>query len=354
MTKRILFPACLIFFVLIFSGAKAQELNPKVYYTFDQSSGTTVADSSGNGYNGTADCGTCWETDGKFGSAYHFSGAQRIDMPAKDIAMTTEKGTVAFWINLPQSSISTINCIWWAGEYGGDMFGPQNEMHINSEFTEANIWTGGEIAFVIQDSLASGSYFLYSDPWKGSNPATLPSGNEITITDGTWHHVACTWNKGSYAALYIDGQPVWDTMAYDPNNWDLNLMTLGVANQRSSRRLNGYLDEFRLFDRALNASEITEIFNFDPDEIIEGREDNFITGLNIYPNPAENIISFNNELKADRVEIYNLTGEMLQAQQVASIDHTVQLNIEQLNSGLYLIRMYTNNRLSGIGKFAVE
>ncbi len=243
---------------------------------------------------------------------------------------------------------------WWAGEYGGDMFGPQNEMHINSEFTEENIWSGGEIAFVIRDSLADQSYFIFSDPSKGGNPATPPSANAITLTDGVWHHVACTWESGGTVGLYIDGQVVWDTTSYSPNLWDCNLMTIGVANERNNRRLNGFLDEFRIYDEALTAADIEDIYNFVPEDYpnhIENTKARRIAVLNNYPNPADQHIAFFNSVQFETIEIYSLTGEKLIIQLVSNTNEIVEININKLLSGFYLIRAFDNDKLVAVGKF---
>lgn len=265
MNKRIPQLFLTISFFAISLSINAQWGNPLVYYNFNETSSTTVTDLSGNGFDATADCSTCWDTDGKFDGAFHFTTAERIDMPAGDIAMTNEEGTVAFWVLLPESSAEKINCIWWAGVNSGDMFGPHSEMHI---CTEAGLndqyWNHSEVAFVIYDSLAEGDYFIYSDPWKGDVAATAPSEKAISIADNSWHHVACTWEKGGTIALYIDNVTIWDSMAYNPNIWNCNLMTLGVANQRTNRKLNGYLDEFCLYDVALEASDIQNIYSYDP------------------------------------------------------------------------------------------
>ncbi|MBN1924198.1 MAG: T9SS type A sorting domain-containing protein [Prolixibacteraceae bacterium] len=347
---------CTLFLLILSVNIHAQWDKPNVYYQFNEASGSLIIDSSGNGFDAAADCADCWEAEGKFDGAFHFSSHEKIDLPADDISLTSAEGTVAFWLRLPETSVSDINCIWWAGEFGGDMFGPQNEMHINSEFFENNIWTGGEIAFVINDSLAKKNFFIYSDPWKGDNPATPPSGNEITLTDNMWHHVACTWDSGGTIALYIDGQAIWDSMAYQPSRtWACNLMTLGVANKRNNRRLNGYLDEFRLYNHALKAAEIVEIFNFDQETNLNYIRSINIAGisiLNCYPNPASRYVSFRNPARMETIEIYGITGEKLLVKHFPCSTEVIELNIEKLSSGLYIVRAYKNEMLVAAGKFS--
>jgi hypothetical protein len=355
MIKKLLNSIYTLFFITLSLSMQAQWDNPLVYYQFDETSGSLVGDSSGNSFNSDSNCDNCWEAEGKFNGAFHFEGTQKMELPSKDIALTNEKGTVAFWLMLPQSSVSDINCIWWAGEHGGDMFGPHNEMHINSEFVEANIWKGGEMVFVVRDSVAAEGYFIYSDPWKGANPATPPSDNVITLADDEWHHVACTWESGETIALYIDGQAIWDTTAYNPNPWNCNLMTIGAANKRTNRTFKGYLDEFRIYDEALVATEIEDIYNYIPESVINDVESinkASIASLSYYPNPASEKISFFNSEGIENIEIFTILGEKLKVQQVSNTNEIVEINIDQLSSGLYIIRAYNNHKLITVSKFS--
>lgn len=354
MTRRILHLSCTLWIIFQSALVMGQWNHPLVYYQFGENSGALVVDSSDNHFDGMANCDNCWEVEGKFDGAFHFQGSQKIQLPAAEMGLTNERGTVAFWMLLPLSSINSINCIWWAGEYGGDMFGPQNEMHINSEFVEENIWAGGEIAFVIRDSLADESYFIFSDPEKGPNPATPPSENAITLADGTWHHIACTWESGGTVALYIDGKAIWDSTSYHPNPWDCNLMTIGAANERTNRRLNGYLDEFRIYDEALGFAQIEEIYQYVPESGLHSDTNIKKSGLrqlNCFPNPAERRIAFINSPGIEFIEIHSLTGKKLGSQQVSDAEEYISMDIDPLSPGCYLIEAYGNDELIAISKF---
>ena len=134
-------------------------------------------------------------------------------------------------------------------------------------------------------------------------------------------------------------------------------MTIGVANERTNRRLNGYLDEFRIYNEALEAADIEAIYNYIPEDnindiksIIKRSTDT----LNYYPNPASKYISFFNSLGIKTIEIYSLTGEKRLVQQVANTNKIVEINIDQLPSGFYFIRAFDNNRLIAVGKFSKE
>src|ERR1044072_1821320 len=55
--------------------ASAQSSGLVAAYSFDEGSGTTAADKSGNGNNGTLTGGTSWSSTAKFGTAASFDGS---------------------------------------------------------------------------------------------------------------------------------------------------------------------------------------------------------------------------------------------------------------------------------------
>ena len=166
--------------------------------------------------------------------------------------------------------------------------------------------------------------------------------------------MACTWESGGTVALYIDGQAIWDTTLYNPNPWDCNLMTLGAANERVNRRLNGYLDEFRIYKQALGASEIEEIVNYIPAGITKASQGVKKTGsktLNGYPNPVERNISFLNSPEIEIIEIYSLTGKKLIEQKVTHARETITIDTGALSSGFYILEAHGHNGRIATGKF---
>ncbi len=317
-----------------------------VHYKFDETSGFHVSDNSGNSFDGLTDCETCWVAEGEIGGAIHFSGVERLDMPATDIGLTTDEGSVAFWVLLPEASAAEINCIWWAGEKtGGDGMGPNNEMHVHTEGGPNDYWAGGEVSFNIVDSVAGKSYFLFSDPEKGGNAATTPV-NPILLTDSTWHHVACTYEPGKMA-LYIDGEPIWDTTQYLGAVWDCNYMTIGVFNQRTSRTLVGSLDDFRLYSGALEAEDVSNLYN-KINTSVDPLQANAID-LSIFPNPATSEATLSFSIEAGRnvsVNLYSVTGSIIgnvyEGISVAG-KNVVQINTSTFSPGIYFVELQINN-----------
>ena len=68
-------------------------------YGFDAGTGTTTADQSGNGNNGTVS-NTTWSTTGKFGNALSFNGTNSsVTVPDSSSLDLTTGMTIEAWVN---------------------------------------------------------------------------------------------------------------------------------------------------------------------------------------------------------------------------------------------------------------
>ena len=78
-----------------------------------------------------------------------------------------------------------------------------------------------------------------------------------------------------------------------------------------------------------------------------------VTALNIYPNPAVNEINIlTSDFNVATVEIYSLNGMLIQQSKQQSGDK-VTMNISNLNTGVYLVKMISNGKTS-ISKLVKE
>jgi hypothetical protein len=222
------------------------------YWKLDEVSGTIAADSSDGGNDGTIEGTPGWVT-GWLGGALEFDGSLFVTLPADNMGLSSDTGSVAFWMNMAELS-GGINTIWWGGDNttGGGM-GPENEMHIHIESTVADVWEGGELCFRV---LHGPIVHLHSDPEKGdaSVPGNPPV-NPVLMNDGQWHHVACTWGDADgNVNLYLDSsllqQAAYTTPSYPLTNIYLGQMADG------GRTYTGLLDDVRIYNRALLEVEI--------------------------------------------------------------------------------------------------
>ncbi len=262
MYRRLIYLTCFVIVLSIVGSASAQLM---VYYKLDETSGTTAFDSSGKGNDGVVGGDPNWVA-GYLDGGLKFSpdsttgpvDANGITIPANQMGMRSDTGSVAFWMNL--ASLGTgINTIWWGGDNNtANTMGPENEMHIHVEAPAGNVWEGGEICFRVLHGTPS-MIHLHSDPNKAD--ATNPGADYVSpilVNDANWHHVVGTWgDDNGNVNLYLDGV-LLQQAAYTTPSYPLTYMYLGRP-ASGGRVYNGILDEVQIYGRAITQQEIQNI-----------------------------------------------------------------------------------------------
>jgi hypothetical protein len=191
-------------------------------YAFDDGSGTTALDSSGNGKTASL-VGATWSTSGKFGGAVSLNGTgAEVDPPTLGTFYKTGF-TYEAWV-LKQSSKVDVGLLgsWVGGQNGGPMLWVD---HVNGRYR-----------------LTLGASFgNYLD--SGRTPAV-----------GQWQHVAATYD-GTTARIYIDGVQTAST-TFTANVGDSNTWRIGAYGSPSGGFFDGLVDNVRIYDRALSANEV--------------------------------------------------------------------------------------------------
>jgi|GEM_PF-1522967 len=97
-------------------------------------------------------------------------------------------------------------------------------------------------------------------------PASLYiAGSSKVITDGNWHHITFIWNKLNFK-IYVDGQEDSNLVYY--NNKSTNSKSLNSSIATTLRigggmdPFSGSIDEVRIYNRALSANEVKELYSF--------------------------------------------------------------------------------------------
>ena len=75
-----------------------------------------------------------------------------------------------------------------------------------------------------------------------------------------------------------------------------------------------------------------------------GVEDESLVTLNMYPNPASDVLNISAQNTINTVEIYNVLGQKVIRMNVE--DTSAEINVSNLNAGIYLIKYEINNRTS--------
>ncbi len=191
-------------------------------YSFNEGTGTTVADLSGLGNNG-AISGATWSTSGRFGNALSFNGTNSLvtvnDSASLDL---TTAVTMEAWVYM----------------------------------TQAADWQ----AVAIKERPNGLSYSLYANTYTSTPAGTINVGDDVNLYGGspiplnTWTHVATTYD-GSVLRLYVNGQLVNSQPVSGSMPVSTGALRIG-GDLVWGEYFGGLIDEVRIYKRALSASEI--------------------------------------------------------------------------------------------------
>lgn len=198
------------------------------YYKADTSG--SFPDETPSGYDGTIS-GATYTSSGKINGAYDCDGSNDyISLFSANVF--TNDFTISLWVK-PDS--------WASGSYDTILAARDTGYIILSE------WDGGVAAYLTPSS----NY-------------RLAKSNSAPPTDGTWTHLAFTWNKsGSKVTIYLNGVDATDGrlgtgtgVLKTPGTFRL-CQDSGV----SGREFDGSVDEISFWDRILTDDEILDVYN---------------------------------------------------------------------------------------------
>jgi fibronectin type 3 domain-containing protein len=197
---------------------------------FDAGIGTTAADSSGTGNVGTI-TGPTWSTAGRFGNALTFDGVNDLVTVADANSLDfTNALTLEAWVR-PTAL--------------------------------GNAWR----TTLMKERPGSDSYALYAN---GSGGTKVPAGEIFTTTYrdatastqlplGTWTHIATTYN-GTALVIYVNGTAAGQLLTSGPIVVGTGALRIG-GNSIWGEWFQGDIDEVRVYNRALTATEIQADMN---------------------------------------------------------------------------------------------
>ncbi len=204
------------------------------YWHLDEGTSTSVYDAAGSGRKGTT-AGPSWKTNSNCpaGSCLSFNSVENdsIAVSGKNPVIGTAPFTIAAWLKVGSHA-----------NYG-------LAFYVGGAATGQSAWIGWCNTAQVGSSNSIGGGFY------GRN-----YGSGITDTTG-WHYVTMTFSGGNSGAakIYVDGiQKVTDS--YTPN-LAATAITFGKADSGTAYWYNGDIDEARLYNRALTATEILNIYN---------------------------------------------------------------------------------------------
>ncbi|MCZ7644597.1 MAG: tandem-95 repeat protein [Planctomycetota bacterium] len=218
-------------------AARAQG-GPIAHWSFDEGAGTTAADSSGNGHNGTLQNGPTW-VPGIINGALHFDAVDD-NVKVLPTGLTPDSQmSVALWVRMEQSR-STELCDLMRKAADGQVGWVLRWSHRD-----------GRLQYRIDRNSSGDVYVVDSQP----NSAYLNG----------WHHIAATYDGiAGTGILYVDGKEharVSGVPGTLEHSGDLYIGRFPFSDHVSP---TGSMDDIRLYDRALTPPEVVALAGMGP------------------------------------------------------------------------------------------
>ncbi|MFQ6029903.1 MAG: tandem-95 repeat protein, partial [Dehalococcoidia bacterium] len=204
------------------------------HWTLDDGAGPTANDSSGLGHHGTLVNSPLWTT-GQVDGALQYDRALQQSLLVNHSPMLNFGGnsfSMSLWVRYTDSEDTDLV--------------RKGSTATASDWYKMEILEGQRLGFNLNTSNVSAATAL----------------SPLAYNDGAWHHVAGVrdFSQG-LMLLYIDGQLVQTrNNPAGTINSTANL-TIGSKDTVNDDFLNGYLDDVRLYNRAISPQEVTELFN---------------------------------------------------------------------------------------------
>lgn len=201
---------------------------PMGYWNFEEGAGTSVKDTSGDGFTGTwAGTGTTHWTSGKYGTAGNFNGSDD----------QVNVGSISTQLNLISTTPPSFTIEAWFKPGAGQSLGgiqlcnSQCRLLYRSDAKKFNI------------QLKAGS----TAAWSG------------VITEGTWYYVAGVYDKdAAKLKIYLNGALI-DSQT--PADTDISASAMNMLIGNAQQYYKGVIDDVRIFNYARTAKQIVSDMN---------------------------------------------------------------------------------------------
>ena len=216
-----------------------------IYLPFDERSGKTAADQSGNNNDADLIEGATWKPNGgKIGGAVELDGAGAAveDPNGADYINGLDAFTISVWVK--SDSVGHDRGIVFAKDPAGgdDVFG--------FRYDAASWATPGGTNLVKGAITTTGGGQAYEGK------------SNVQTTD--WQHLVFRWKSGQQLTLYIDGEldddPIHNDDGKDGKISGATKLIVGKgAKDNNATSWPGLIDDFRIYDRVLSEAEIAEL-----------------------------------------------------------------------------------------------
>lgn len=296
--KRLLTICAVVTFVLAVSATAQADL--VAHWMFDETSGITASDSSGNSNDGTLSnmAGDEWLE----GALYFDGDNDYVKVLAPPFPTITNHITIAMWVNADVIEDGKI-LLWKSANYG---------LAVGYAGVSGDLGTFG---FTIRSG----------DTWDIGAWQTVSS--TTTPVAGEWYHIAGTFD-GTALRIYLNGVlestlPYSGSFYSDPWSDFPDVYVGGHPWPGEDLTFEGLIDDVRIFDHALTLEEIAALASraciAPPEDLVswwpgDGNEDDIVGGNNgtleggaafVSPGKVGDAFTFTGRTGADYVRVPN-------------------------------------------------
>ncbi len=204
------------------------------YWKLDENTGTSAADASTNGSNGTLTNGPTWAT-GQIGSGVTFDGTNDYITISPTAAIKPQANmSISAWVKRDASG--EVDYIFW-----------ERDASVQEEGLFFYMGTDNKVHCIFR---VTGTGFVDIT-------------STTTITDTNWHMVTAVSGAANLMTFYIDGVFAGSGTTTTPNTGlTINSAIMGARNGGGSPDLYGdvTLDEVRFYNRILSADEVAQLY----------------------------------------------------------------------------------------------
>ena len=177
--------------------------------------------------------------------------------------------------------------------------------------------------------------------------------NASRLPKGEWSHVAITLDE-SGAYLYVNGELVDESDAVTTRPLDFKPVLNYIGRGQFPVPLfNGYIDDFRVYNYALSANEVAQIFGALSN--VEDETYNRPSDLNLWPLPANDVLHLDFSPKENKglstIMIFSTMGKLVMCEDLQT--YNTEINVSSLPSGIYLLKL-TNGKESLMKKLIIK
>jgi len=201
-------------------------------WNFDEASGTITYDGMGNSINGTLTNESIRSTSTcRVSNCVDFDGSNRINFTGANFKYTT--GSFSYWIKFDEKDITGTIFHLYEGA--------------TTDYIRSHIDSNNDMDLVIEDDNSLKVYVTYD----------MDNLGEFT---GNWYYIAWV-QDGSSVKLYINGAEMILSGTNSGSWWSSHLLgDLVMRLGDGWAYFTGWLDDFRIYNRALSEAEIKRIY----------------------------------------------------------------------------------------------